>query len=212
METVKLLAQRRQQTGKGSARRLRRAGKIPAVVYGHGVNEILAINGKDLVHVRHSSAGENVIVDLCIEGEHPVTYSTIMREVQIDPVSLAVLHVDFYRVAMDEPIRVTVPLVFVNAPEERLRMVGAQVTPLLREIEVECLPGNIPDALHVDLSTLEIGEVRRAGELPLPPGIRLLTDAEEAVVTTVATTAATAAEAGAAESTPEEPKEEVEEG
>ncbi|GIX46650.1 MAG: 50S ribosomal protein L25 [Candidatus Tectimicrobiota bacterium] len=200
MEAVKLVAQRRPQTGKGAARRLRRAGYIPAVLYGHGVNAALAVAAKDLAQVRQG--GENVLVDLVLEGENSVTYSAIVREVQIDPVSQAVLHVDFYRLAMDEPIRVTVPLAFVNVPEERLRMANAQLVPLLREVEVECLPRHIPETIAVDLSTLELGEVRRAGELLMPPGVTLLTNPEEAVVTTEAISEAV--EVGEAEAAAEE--------
>ena len=121
MEVVKVVAQQRHETGKGPARRLRRAGKLPAVLYGHGETESLAIVEETLVHIRQSEAGENAILELMIEGEPATTYNAILREVQIDPISRRPVHVDLYRVRMDEPIKVTVPLEFINVPEDRLK-------------------------------------------------------------------------------------------
>jgi large subunit ribosomal protein L25 len=186
MEVVKLVAQQRQETGKGPARRLRQRGKLPAILYGHGPNEMLAITPEALLQIRQSEAGANAILELVIEGQGmaPQTCHAILREVQIDPVSRAPLHVDLYRVLMDEPITVTVPLEFVNVPEDRLKQAHAVLTPLLREVEVECLPGDIPETIVVDLAGLEIGRVLHANALVLPAGIRLLTESEDPVVTT----------------------------
>jgi len=184
MEVVKLIAQPRHGTGKGPARRLRRTGKLPAVLYGHGHSEAIAITPEALVQIRHSEAGENTILELLIEGEPPQTCHAILREIQIDPVSRAPLHVDLYRVLMDEPITVTVPLEFVHVPEDRLKQAQAILTPLLREIAVECLPRDIPEVISVDLAELDIGRALHANALVLPPGVTLVTDPDEAVVTT----------------------------
>lgn len=181
---VKVVVQHRDETGKGAARRLRRAGKLPAVLYGHGETESLTMAQEALLSIRQSEAGENTILELLIEGERPSTHNAILREIQIDPVSRAPVHVDLYRVRMDELIRVTVPLDFINEPEDRLKMAQHMLSLLLRELEVECLPRDIPESVTVDLAALEIGEVIRVEALRLPSGVTLVTDPEEPVVTT----------------------------
>jgi large subunit ribosomal protein L25 len=183
MEIVKLVVQKRHQAGKGVARRLRRAGQLPAVVYGNGTTLAIALAEKDLAHIQHSVAGENTILDFVIEGDTPERCQAILREVQIDPVSRASLHADFYRVDMNKSITVTVPLAFINEPHTLLLSANAMLTHLWREIEVACLPGDIPDGITVDLAHIHPGETFKAGALVLPPGVTLVTDAEEVLVT-----------------------------
>lgn len=183
METVKLVVQKRHQAGKGVARRLRRAGQLPAVVYGHGTTVAIALGEKALVSIQQSEAGENTIVDLVIEGETSESCQAILREVQINPVSGALLHADFYRVDMSQALTVTVPLLFINEPHSRLQGANAMLTHLWREVEVTCLPQDIPDDITVDLADFQPGELLKAGALALPPGVTLVTDAEEVVVT-----------------------------
>jgi len=98
METVKLVVHKRDKSGKGVARQLRRAGQLPAVVYGNGSTLAIALAEKDLAKIRQSEAGENTILDFTIEGDTSEGCQAILREVQIDPVSRALLHADFYRV------------------------------------------------------------------------------------------------------------------
>jgi large subunit ribosomal protein L25 len=183
METVRLVVQKRHQTGKGVARRLRRAGQLPAVLYGHGSTVAIALEEKDLVRIEQSEAGENTIVDLVIEGEPPESCQAILREVQINPVSRAPLHADFYRVDMSQALTVTVPLTFINEPHNLLQGANAVLTHLWREVEVACLPRDIPDEITVDLANLQPGETLKAGALVLPPGVTLGLDAEEVIVT-----------------------------
>jgi large subunit ribosomal protein L25 len=183
MDTVKLVAQKRVETGKGQARRLRKAGKLPAVVYGHGDTEVLTVDAKELLLIRQSG-GENTIIDLEIGGDAPEMCSVILREVQIDPVSRAQIHADFYRLAMDELITVTVPVEFVNIPEDRLKAAQAEISVLTRELMVECLPREIPNAIEVDLEDLQVGDVLHAGAVALPRGVTLVTNDDEAVLTT----------------------------
>jgi large subunit ribosomal protein L25 len=183
METVKLVVQQRHQAGKGVARRLRRAGQLPAVVYGHGTTVPIALNEKDLLSIQQSEAGENTILDLMIEGESPENCQAILREVQMNPVSSAPLHADFYRVDMSQALTVTVPLAFINEPHGVFQAAHAMLTHLGREIEVACLPRDIPDEITVDLAGFQPGEMFKAGALVLPPGVTLVTDAEEVLVT-----------------------------
>ena len=183
MEIIKLVVQKRYQAGKGVARRLRRAGQLPAVVYGNGTTLAIALAEKDLAHIQQSVAGENTILDFVIEGDTPESCQAILREVQIDPVSRASLHADFYRVDMNKSITVTVPLAFINEPQNLLQSANAVLTHLWREVEVACLPGDIPDGITVDLAHIHPGETFKAGALALPPGVTLVTDAEEVIVT-----------------------------
>ena len=183
MESVKLVVHKRDQAGKGVARRLRRAGQLPAVLYGNGATLAVALAEKDLVHIRQSEAGENTILDFTIEGDTPESCQAILREVQIDPVSRALLHADFYRVDMNKTITVMVPLTFVNEPHNLLQSANAVLTHLWRELEVDCLPRDIPDEIVVDLADIHPGETYKAGAVVLPAGVTLVTDAEEVIVT-----------------------------
>ena len=183
MEIVKLVVHRRDQSGKGVARRLRRAGQLPAVVYGNGSTLAIALAEKDLAHIQQSVAGENTILDFVIAGDTPESCQAILREVQIDPVSRASLHADFYRVDMNKAITVTVPLTFINEPHNLLQSANAMLTHLWREVEVACLPGDIPDEITVDLAPMHPGATFKAGALVLPLGVTLVTDAEEVIVT-----------------------------
>jgi large subunit ribosomal protein L25 len=184
MDTVTIVAQRRSETGKGPARRLRRSGKLPIVLYGRGDSASLTIETKDLQTLRQSESGANTIIDLSIEGMEPETCNAILRDVQVDPVSRAMLHADFGRVALDQPITVSVPLDFVNVPEDRLKLAQSELTIMLYELSVECLPRTIPNAITVDLSSFEVGETRHAGDIDLPAGVSLVSNADDTVVTT----------------------------
>jgi large subunit ribosomal protein L25 len=156
MDTVTIVAQRRAETGKGPARRLRRDGKLPVVLYGHGDSAALTIEMKELQTLRQSESGANTIIDLSIEGGEPETCNAILRALQIDPVSRAMLHADFGRVSLDELITVSVQLEFVNVPEDRFRLERAELTVMMYELSIECLPRTIPNVIPVDLSSFEV--------------------------------------------------------
>jgi large subunit ribosomal protein L25 len=183
MEIVKLVVHRRDRAGKGVARRLRRAGQLPAVVYGNGSTLAIALAAKDLTHIQQSEAGENSILDFTIEGDTTESCQAILREVQIDPVSRAFLHADFYRVDMHKEITVMVPLTFINEPHALLQSANAMLTYLWREVEVSCLPSDIPDEITVDLAHIQPGATLKACALVLPSGVTLVADAEEVIVT-----------------------------
>jgi large subunit ribosomal protein L25 len=184
METVKIIAQRRNQAGKGVARRLRMQGQLPAVLYGNGATVALAFTVKDLVRIQQSEAGENAIVELTLEGAEAETCQAILREVQIHPLHRTPLHADFYRVDMTRTLHVTVPIEFVNIPQDRLKTANVSLHPLRHDIVIACLPGAIPDSIAVDLQTLQVGTAFKAGDIVLPQGLELVIDGEEPVVTT----------------------------
>ena len=159
--------------------RLRREGVIPANVYGHGLDSVAIQVPKDeLVHVMRT-AGRNEIVYLRLDGEEP--RPTFLRQVQRNPVTDAILHVDFYQISLKEKVRMEVPVSLVGtAPAEQTH--GGTLLHSLDRISVEGLPTDIPSVIEVDVSGLEeIDAAIHVGELNVPEGITVLTDAEQVV-------------------------------
>ncbi len=184
MDTVKIVAQRRSEMGKGPARRLRVAGRLPVVLYGRGESAALTIETKDLQALRQSESGSNTIIDFSIEGVEPETCNAILREIQVDPVSRAMLHADFGRVALDELITVPVPIEFVNVPNDRLKIERSELSMMLYELSIQCLPREIPNSIAVDLGSIGIGEALHASDIALPEGVTLAGNADDTVATT----------------------------
>ena len=177
----KLKADRRDAAGKGAARKLRATGRVPGVVYGHGMEPVpVAVDGRELYHVLHTDAGSNVLIDLAVGSDR---HLTLAREIQRDHVRGQFLHVDFLAVRRDEKIHVDVPVELVG--ESHGVKEGGVVEHHLWEIRVECLPGDVPERIEGDISKLGIGESLKVSELTLPPGVEVLTDADETVVSVV---------------------------
>ena len=183
MDMVRVTAHIRHNTGKSTARRIRREGRLPAVIYGKGDSTSLTIEAAILVEIRRSAGGTNAVLDMNLLGDQEEQCHAILREVQIDPVSREPLHVDFYRVDPNEPIRVTINVETINELPDEVKIANTTASLVLYEVDVECLPGNIPESIRVDLATLTGGHALHAGDLDLPVGVTLMTDAETAVVT-----------------------------
>ena len=165
---------RREATGKGAARRLRRSGQVPAVVYGTG-GDTLAIQVEDRrLHRLIRSAGENAVFLLQLKGSDQSRH-TMLREIQWDPLNGKLVHVDFQRVKMDEVVRVHVPIELQGTPLG-VKNEGGLVDFVTREIEIECLPGDIPDHLTIDISELHIGQHVEASDLRLEDQHVLVTE------------------------------------
>ena len=196
MDMVRVTAHRRQTTGKSAARQIRREGRLPAVIYGKGDSTALTIEADTLTEIWHSAGGSNAVLDMSLLGDQEEQCHAILREVQINPVTREPLHVDFYRVDPNEPIRVSVVVDTVNELSEELKMSNTSAALVLREVDVECLPGNIPESIHVDLAALTGGHALHAGDLDLPEGVTLVTDADTAVVTLQTVRAASDTEGG----------------
>lgn len=160
MESV-LDAVKRQTKGKNEARRLRAAGKIPAVLYGASkageapAPESVAVDPKPFMRILHSASGLNTLITLKVQGGTDAR--VLVKDVQLDPVSHHPLHADFYRVNMDRKIRVTVPVV-LRGESRGVKLDGGVLDFVHREIEVEVLPANIPDSIDVDVTDLGIGD------------------------------------------------------
>jgi large subunit ribosomal protein L25 len=180
MET-KLTAERRDDYGKGFARRLRAAGRIPAVLYGHDQDTVpLSVDAREMSHALHTTAGFNVLVDLMVDGtEHLV----LPREVQQNHVKGQIVHVDFLAVSRTEKIQVDVEVIAVgDAPGVKQ---GGVVDHHLREVAVECFPQDVPEHLEADISGLELGDMLHVSDLVAPKGVTILTNPEEAVLAVI---------------------------
>jgi large subunit ribosomal protein L25 len=174
----KLVAEKRDGTGKGAARKLRAAGRVPAILYGHGMEPLaLSVDSRELFHLLHTGAGANVLVDLVVDGTE---HLALPREVQRDHIKGRFVHIDFLAVRRDEKINVTVPLRVVG--ESPGVKAGGVLEHHLWELNVECLATDVPEAIEVDVSELEIGSGLRVGDLKAPSGVTILTNPEDSVV------------------------------
>jgi len=180
MET-KLTAERRSDAGKGVARKLRAAGKVPAVLYGQGLDTTpLTVDSRELTHLLHSSAGSNVLVDLVVDGEE---HLAIPREIQRDHIHSKWVHVDFLAVSRTQTITVNVP---VHETGEAVGVKeGGVVEHHLREVQIECLPQDVPDELVVDITSVELGEMVHVSDLVPPAGVTILTNPEDAILSVI---------------------------
>jgi large subunit ribosomal protein L25 len=162
MDTT-LEAVRRESRGKNEARRLRAGGKIPAVVYGGAEPGMpVAVDPKMLSRILHSDTGTNTLITLKTPGVSDVR--VLVREFQVDPVTSHFLHADFYRLAMDKAIQVTVRIV-VRGEAPGVKQQGGVLDFVHRELELECLPADIPDHLDVDVSELMLGQAVRVKDV-----------------------------------------------
>lgn len=177
----KLKADRREGTGKGAARKIRAGGKVPAVVYGHGIDPLhVTIDSRELYHVLHTDAGMNVLVDLRVDGDH---FLAMPREVQQDHLRGRFIHVDFLRIARDEKIAVEVPIQIVG--DSHGVKEGGVIEHHLWDLHVECFPQDVPAAVEADISKLGINESLKVSDLQVPSQITVLTPADESVVSVV---------------------------
>jgi large subunit ribosomal protein L25 len=174
----KLTAEKRDGTGKGVARKLRAGGRVPAILYGHGMEPVaLSVDSRELFHLLHTGAGTNVLVDLVVDGTE---HLALPREVQRDHIKGRFVHVDFLAVRRDERIHVTVPIRIVG--ESPGVKAGGVLEHHLWELSVECLATDVPEAVDVDISDLEIGSGLRVGDLAPPRGATILTNPDDSVV------------------------------
>src|ERR1700722_17121860 len=206
METFTVEGKIREGRGNGPARRTRLTGMVPAVLYGGKKESVsLAVNAKQVAKILRSESGHNTIFTVQVaEGSEE---KAMLKDWQVDPVSGALLHVDLFRIAMDVRMRVMVPVRTFGEPQG-VKMQGGVFETVTREVEIECLPGDIPEEYKVDVSDMMIGKQLRAGDLPFDPQkAKLVTDPTRVLAHVVmlkkeeepAADAAVAAEAAPAE-------------
>jgi large subunit ribosomal protein L25 len=205
-----LEAQARDTFGKNEARRTRREGKVPAVLYGGdgGGATPIAVSPKELLKILHSEAGQNTLISLKLAGRGDAR--VLVKDFQLDPVTHEVLHADFYRVAMDKLLQVTIPIQVIGEPKG-VKQQGGVLEHIRREIEIECLPADIPEHIDVDVSELMLHQGVRVRDIATNPKWKPISDADLMLVHVImpkagevaATTETTAA---AATATPAEPE------
>ncbi|HEX3127974.1 MAG TPA: 50S ribosomal protein L25 [Thermoanaerobaculia bacterium] len=180
MSELTIDVQKREKTGKGANRRARSGGMIPAVVYGGGKDSIsIQIDRKSMLDLMKKAGSENPIYLLKLTDSGGERHAMI-REVQTDPISRQVLHIDFQRVMMDQKVRVQVP-VELTGVAYGVKTQGAVLDFVTREVHVECLPGDIPKAIELDVTGLHAGQHAEARDLKLPSGVTLLDEADRVI-------------------------------
>ena len=193
--------------GKNEARRLRVSGRVPAVVYGAKKNTVaVSVDPKVISRILASKSGHNTIFDLQVGGEKA---KAMIVDWQYEPIKGSLLHIDLKRIAMDEKMRVSVPIHTVGEAAG-VKQQGGILDVVLREVEIECLPGDIPTHIDADVSHLEFGIVLRVKDLPHGGKLKFITDGEQAVahITSVKEEVAATPDAAAADAaaTPAEPE------
>src|SRR5262245_34255462 len=196
MAEIVVNATNRDERGKNAARRLRRGGMVPGVVYGgKGGSIAIAVDPKALQKVLRSEAGRNAILKLNIAGTGAT--NAIFKGWQVDPIKETFLHADFYRIAMDVAIRVTVPI-SVRGEARGVKVDAGILELIMREIEVECLPGDIPERIEVDVTDLGLNGALRVSDLPENAKVKVLEGSDQVVVHVVSVKEEVAPAPGAA--------------
>jgi len=203
-----LEAQTRTAGNKNDARRVRRSGKIPGVLYGAGKQaQSVSLDPRQISRILHSQSGYNTIFDLALEGGEQA--KAMIVDWQYEPIQGHLLHVDLKRIAMDQKLRVHVPIV-LKGESAGVKQQGGILEQVAREVEIECLPSDIPAFIEADVSELVFGKVMRIGDLPRSEKLKFLSDPNQPVAHIITvkeevapTPEAVAAEAAAAPAEPE---------
>jgi large subunit ribosomal protein L25 len=203
MEAV-LEAQTRDTLGKNEARRTRREGRVPGILYGGDGQKAtpISVEPRALLKILHSESGANTLIALRLGGSNDTR--VLVKEFQLDPITHQVLHADFYRVAMDRALQVTIP-VTVKGEAKGIKQQGGILEFIRREIEIECLPGDIPEHVEIDVSELGLHQGIRVRDIATNPKWKPITDLDLMLVHVImpkAEEAPAPAEAAAAVATP----------
>ncbi len=205
MAIVQLKGEVRTKTGKGAARSTRREGLVPGVLYGKGEESVvIKVNRKDLVSVIQGGAGSNVIIDLKLAGLESTDTKALIRDLQRDPITGGITHLDLQHISMTEKINVEVPIHVVGTAIG-VKDFGGILEYVMRQVPVECLPTDIPNAITVDISALMVHDSIHVGDIQLENAVIEL-DPGQVILTIVAPTVekeATPEEAAAAAAEPE---------
>lgn len=205
MERMSLAALPRLEIGKNAVKRVRHAGRVPAVLYGRGRAPVaLSVDRKALMSALHTEAGRNVLIDLQVQNDGGQTVDTVMiAEIQHDHLRREVLHLDLHQISLTEEVEARVRVVLTGTPEG-VTASGGILEQHLREVEVRCLPTAIPEHIAVDVQGLRLGASLHVSDLPPTEGVEILTPAEEVIAAVVAPEEEPAAPAEAA--APAEPE------
>lgn len=178
MANATLSANSRAETGKGAARKIRQAGNIPAVIYGHNREpQSLVLNSRETEKLVKSISTKSTVIELSIDGK---TARTLIREVQRHPFKRTILHIDFQELVAGETVTVKCPIVYVGTPEG-VRLEGGILDQIMHELTIQVDPGNIPNHIDVDVSGVKLGKSLHVSDLTLPAGIKVMDDAGSTV-------------------------------
>jgi large subunit ribosomal protein L25 len=179
MMNIVVKTEKRQGLGTNASRRLRAQGFVPAVLYGESMEATpLVLNKKDIVQIMRLETGENTIFKVAVDAE---SYDAMIKDMQVNPATDELLHVDLIRISMDKPIRVAVPVVHRGEPVG-VKTEGGFVDFVTREIEIECLPRDIPESLEIDIAELHINQSFKVQGMAIPAGVKVLTDPNTVLV------------------------------
>ena len=203
MSETTVEVRQRDEIGKNANRRLRAAGGIPAVVYGGGKEPIaISVEKTDVHDLLRQAGGENAVFLLKLAGTGKARH-TMVREVVVDPISRQIIHIDFQRVLMTEKVKVQVPIELVGVPEG-VKNQGGVLDFITREVELECLPGDIPPQLELDVAALEVGQHVQVKDLELPAKVEMLEEPDRVIASVAHSRVALEVEAAEAEAEGEE--------
>jgi len=181
--TIQFNAKTREKQGSSASRRLRRAGSVPAIVYGTSAPVQIEVDHNEIFHALRNEAFHSSVLSMVLDG---TAQSVILKDTQWHPYKQQVLHMDFQRVDATHKIHVKVPLHFVNADiAPGVKLEGGMVSHPLTELDLECLPGDLPEFVEVDLKDLKSGASIHVSALNLPKGVKALTHGEDPVVATI---------------------------
>jgi large subunit ribosomal protein L25 len=177
--SFKIKAEKRDVFGKNASRRLRRERMIPAILYGGDVSNVpLTLRKQDVFMILRSDTGENTVFQVSFDSE---IRDVMIKDLQRDPVTDEILHADFVHIAMDKVIQVSVPVMSVGEAVG-VKAEGGFVDFITREVEVECLPKDIPEHIEIDISDLHLRQSLKAGDITLPEGVKLITSSDTILV------------------------------
>jgi len=207
MEEIFLDVELREDIGKVKVKHLRDAGFIPAIIYGEGKNSSpLKVSHKQLFQLLHQHRLENIIINLRVKDDKKKSRSCLIKDIQYDPVGGDIVHVDFNEISLTKALKVNVPVVAKGEPAG-VKQEGGSLEHILWEIEVECLPTDIPKDIEVDVSALKIGDAIHIKDISFPANIKVLNDPESIVMSVAAPIKEeVAAEAGAEGEVSQEPE------
>lgn len=178
MADVTLTAEPRSARGKGPAGRIRKEGLVPAVVYGLGEESVsVTVSERELRHILAGESGSNTLITLKVDGSSQMT---LARQIQRHPLKGYVMHVDFVRVRADQTIQAEIPVHLTGEAEGATR--GGVLEQMIHTLTIEALPGDLPPSIEHDITSLEIGDAARVGDLAIPAGVTVLQEADEIVV------------------------------
>ncbi|MBL0938076.1 MAG: 50S ribosomal protein L25/general stress protein Ctc [Gemmatimonadaceae bacterium] len=178
MANATLNASARAETGKGAARKIRQAGSIPAVIYGHNREpQSLVLNSRETEKLVKTIPVSSTVIELSIDGK---TARTLIREIQRHPFKRTILHIDFQELVAGETVTVKCPIVYVGTPEG-VRLEGGILDQIMHELTIQADPSNIPNHIDVDVSGVKLGKSLHVSDLTLPAGIKVMDDAGSTV-------------------------------